>query len=66
MALLVYCEVRRWAREAGEHALAAHSSGLIIQSPQPSRADFLASVDDLIGELEGAHLRISALKQHGH
>ena len=58
IALLVYCEVRRWARLAGEQRLAARSSTLITQSPHPDREGFLAEVDELIRELEQAHVRI--------
>jgi hypothetical protein len=60
IALLVYCEVRRWARQAGEQRLAARSSALITQSPHPDRARFLAEVDELIAELERAHARFSS------
>jgi hypothetical protein len=52
LALLAYCEVRRWARMAGEQALAKHTSDLITQSPHASREEFLAEVDELIVELE--------------
>jgi hypothetical protein len=52
LALLAYCEVRRWARLAGEQAVAEHSSDLITQTPLPSRDAFLAEVDKLILELE--------------
>lgn len=62
IALLVYCEVRRWARQAGEQGLAEHSSELITHSPYPSREDFLTEVDDLIVELEHAHSRFSGRK----
>jgi hypothetical protein len=52
LALLSYCEVRRWARMAGDAGLAEHSSQLITQGPHASRENFLAHVDALIGELE--------------
>lgn len=52
LALLAYCEVRRWARMAGDQQLAEHSSELITHSPHASREEFLAQVDELIGELE--------------
>lgn len=52
LALLAYCEVRRWARMAGDQRLAEHSSELITHGPHASREEFLAQVDDLIGELE--------------
>jgi hypothetical protein len=57
LALLSYCEVRRWARQAGEPRVAAHSSELITLGPHASRDEFLAQVDDLIGELEEVRCR---------
>ena len=52
LALLSYCEVRRWARLAGQHAVAEHSSDLITHGPHASRDEFLARIDALIVELE--------------
>lgn len=52
LALLAYCEVRRWAREAGNSLLAEHASELITGSPPVSREAFLEHIDDLIHELE--------------
>ena len=52
LALLSYCEVRRWAREAGNQVLAEHASELITASPHVSRQAFLGHIDDLIVELE--------------
>ena len=54
LALLLYCEVRRWARMAGDDRLAEHSSELVTHVPHASREEFLAQVDDLIVELEKA------------
>lgn len=51
LALLCYCELRRWAREAGESELAAHCTGLITGTPHPSRQAFLSDIDALIDEL---------------
>lgn len=58
LALLAYCEVRRWARQAGEQALAERSTELITQSPPASRAAFMAQVDVLISDLEQVHSRV--------
>jgi len=52
LALLAYCEVRRWARTAGEGDLAVHAGSLVIDSPQPNREAFLAAIDELIRALE--------------
>ncbi len=54
LALLSYCEVRRWARMAGAERLAEHSSALITHAPHANREEFLAHVDQLIIELETA------------
>jgi hypothetical protein len=59
LALLAYCEVRRWARLAGEQELADHSAGLITQAPLTSRDEFLTHVDRLILELEQARARLA-------
>jgi hypothetical protein len=60
LALLAYCEVRRWARQAGEAELAEHSLALFTANPHASRADFLHRVDDLIIELEGVRRRLGS------
>ena len=52
LALVAYCEVRRWARDAGDLVLAEHASELITGSPHASREAFLVRIDDLIQELE--------------
>ncbi len=52
LALIAYCEVRRWARQAGETELAENSSLMITRSPHSSREAFVAAIDDLIHELE--------------
>jgi len=56
MALLAYCEVRRWARTAGEGDLAGHAARLVLNSPQPNRDAFLAEIDELISALERLQL----------
>ena len=59
LALLAYCEVRRWARQAGEPGIAASSLALITDHPAPSRSEFLRRVDDLIAELEAVRRRLT-------
>ncbi|MBI5258239.1 MAG: hypothetical protein HY855_17170 [Burkholderiales bacterium] len=54
MALLSWCEVRRWARMAGEQSLAEHSSDMMTHSPCATREEFLLRIDALIAELEQA------------
>ena len=63
LALLAYCEVRRWAREAEAQELARHSAALVNNFPHASRDEFLAAVDALIDELEQTRGRIASL--HG-
>lgn len=60
LALISYCEVRRWARMAGYQQLAEHSSELVTNPPPESREVFLARIDDLIEELEGARVAFSS------
>lgn len=52
MALLCYCEVRRWARKAGQADLAAVSAAMITGSPHASRQAFLEDMDKLVQQLE--------------
>jgi hypothetical protein len=54
LALLSYCEVRRWARMAGNQQLGEHSSEMATSAAPASREDFLARIDSLIVELENA------------
>lgn len=60
LALLAYCEVRRWARAAGEDKLAEHATVLVTHSPPVSREAFLNEVDVLITRLEEAHNRFTS------
>jgi hypothetical protein len=54
LALLCCCEIRRWARLAGNERLAAQATAMIVQPVPVSRRSFLESVDALIEELEQA------------
>jgi hypothetical protein len=60
LALLCYCEVRRWARHAWEPELAERAAHMITASPHASRKTFLADVDALIEGLEKAQRRVEA------
>jgi hypothetical protein len=62
LALLAYCEVRRWARQAGEAGLAERSTALITRHPHGSRDQFMTQIDELIHELEQVHTRV--VSQH--
>ena len=52
LALLSYCDVRRWARLARKEALAQRSWRLVVDMPYATRETFLAEVDCLIREAE--------------
>ena len=52
LAALCYCEIRPWARRAGERRLADLSWRLSMQPLPLDRAAFLAQIDRLIEELE--------------
>lgn len=60
LALISYCEVRRWARLASETGIAEQASRLITASPHASRDAFLDQVDSLTEKLEEARIRYSA------
>lgn len=52
LAFVAYCDVRRWARAAGETELADYSSRVITDSPHDSREAFIKYIDELIDDLE--------------
>lgn len=52
LAFVSYCDVRRWARDAGHPALAEQAARLVTDSPHQTRDDFLAQVEQLILELQ--------------
>ena len=58
LALIAYCEVRRWAREAGEARIAGQASEMITASPHANREDFLEHIDEMIRELDLARGRL--------
>jgi hypothetical protein len=60
LALIAYCDVRRWARRAGERSLADHSAAMFTEQPHASREAFLEQVDSLVSELEQARSRLFA------
>ena len=59
LALLSYCDVRRWARVAHDELLARHSEQLVLDGPFANREEFLRAVDRLIAETERAHARFA-------
>lgn len=61
LALVAYCEVRRWARDAREPEIAERSSMMVTGTAHASRAAFLEEIDGLIGQLEQLQLSSNAL-----
>lgn len=62
LAHVTYWDVRKWARWAHRDALAERAADLVKAQPQPSRAAFLAIVDDVIAELERIRAEESTCK----
>jgi len=59
LALLAYCEVRRWARHAGKGDIADWATRMFTEKPCASRDEFLAKIDTLIAALQ-RHLQPAA------
>lgn len=57
LALLAYCDIRRWARRAGERSLADHAAAMFTEQPHASREAFLEQVDSLVFELRQVQSR---------
>ncbi len=58
LALIAYCDVRCWARQAGEFAIAERSTAMFTEQPHASREEFLNQIDQLMGELTKAKCRL--------
>jgi hypothetical protein len=52
LALLAYCEVRSWARQAGMPYIAQGAAKMFTESPCISKDEFLEKIDGLIDTLE--------------
>jgi hypothetical protein len=65
LALLAYCDVRRWARQAGEVELAEQSAAMFTDQPHASREVFLAQVDTLVFELARLQNRLPSPARNG-
>ena len=52
LALLAYCEVRSWARQAGMPDIAEWATRMFTENPCVSRDEFLEKIDTLISALE--------------
>lgn len=52
LALLAYCEVKGWARQASKPDVADTALRMFADNPCVSKDQFLQSIDDLIATLE--------------
>ena len=52
LALLAYCEVRGWARQAGKHDIADSATKMFTEHPCICKEEFLARIDRVISTLE--------------
>lgn len=52
LALLAYCDVKRWARQAGKVDVAEMALRMVVDKPCLSKEEFLQGIDDLLGLLQ--------------
>jgi hypothetical protein len=52
LALLAYCEVKTWARQAGKSDIADGATKMFTQTPCVCKEEFLSNIDSLIATLE--------------
>jgi hypothetical protein len=64
LALLAYCEVRSWARQAGKPDIADSASTMFTENPCVSKEEFLENVDNLIRLLERHQSEYQRQTQH--
>ena len=64
LAHLGDCEVQRWARARCDDVLAAHARALLTDSPYRTRQEFMFAIDQLIAEVEHAHVRLVSYDLH--
>jgi hypothetical protein len=60
LALIAYCDMRRWARQAGELDIANQSLAMFTDEPHASRDAFLDKVDRLLHALEDVQSRLQS------
>jgi hypothetical protein len=59
LALLAYCEVKSWARQAGKPDIADGATKMFTETPCICKEEFLSNIDRLIATLE-CHQRSNA------
>ena len=52
LALLAYCDLKGWARQAGKPEIAALAMSMFSQNPCLSKDEFLQNIDQLIATLQ--------------
>lgn len=52
LALLAYCDVKRWARQAGKADVADMALRMFAEKPCQSKEDFLRGIDQLLCSLQ--------------
>ena len=52
LALLAYCDVKSWARQAGKPDIADGATRMFTQTPCVCKEEFLSNIDSLIATLE--------------
>jgi hypothetical protein len=52
LALLAYCEVKSWARQAGKPDIADGATRMFTETPCVCKEEFLSNIDRLIATLE--------------
>jgi hypothetical protein len=57
LALVVHCDLRRWARAAKQELLAKHAQDLVLTCPLATREEFIQRVDQLIEMAESVHAK---------
>jgi len=60
LAVIAYCDVRGWARQAGEFGVAEQSTSIFTTAPHASKEAFLEQVDGLIFELQRVRPRFQS------
>ena len=59
LSFVIYWDLRRWARVAGEELLAQRSEELLLNCPHAGRQEFVLAIDRLIGDAEQVHAKLS-------
>jgi hypothetical protein len=52
LALLAYCELKSWARQAGKPEIADLAMRMFSENPCPTKDEFLQRIDRLIASLQ--------------